>query len=167
MEKVRVCLIGCGRAGMIHARAYNSQVVGAELIAICDPFDESLRSAQQELNVKYTYTDYHDVMKNEEIDAVVVVTPTKLHKEIVVAAANAHKNVFCEKPMAESKQECEEMIEACKINNVKLQVGFMRRIDTSLVALLKLTLVALIQYANAPSPIVSVIGAISMLESFV
>ena len=131
MEKVRVCLIGCGRAGMIHARAYNSQVMGAELIGLCDPFEESLNNAQKELNVKYTYTDYKDVMANPEIDAVVVVTPTKLHKEIVVAAANAHKNVFCEKPMADSKQECEEMIEACKKNNVKLQIGFMRRFDKS------------------------------------
>ena len=129
MEKVRVCLIGCGRAGMIHAHNYAGRVPGAELIALCDPFEESLNAAQKELAVKYTYTDYREALKNEEIDAVVVVTPTGLHRDIVVAAANAGKHVFCEKPMADSAEECDEMIRACEENHVKLQLGFMRRFD--------------------------------------
>lgn len=128
-EKVRICLIGCGRAGMIHAKNYVSRVKNAELIALCDPFSENLEKAQKELNVPYTYPDYKDVMKNEEIDAVIVVTPTSFHHDIVIAAANAKKHVFCEKPMAGTVKECDEMIAACKENHVKLQVGFMRRFD--------------------------------------
>ncbi|WP_317917149.1 Gfo/Idh/MocA family oxidoreductase [Vibrio sp. MACH09] len=130
-DKINVCLIGCGRAGMIHARSYNGNVAGAQLIAICDPFEENLKTAQAELNVKYQYTDYNDVLLNDEVDAIVVVTPTQFHKDIVVAAANAGKHVFCEKPMAGSAEECDAMIEACKANNVKLQLGFMRRFDES------------------------------------
>lgn len=129
MNKVRVCLIGCGRAGMIHARSYAGNVKRAELIALCDPSEENLKTAQEEVEVPYVYTDYRDALKNEEIDAVIVVTPTKFHHEIVVAAANAGKHVFCEKPMAESTKECDEMIEACRANKVKLQIGFMRRFD--------------------------------------
>ena len=128
-ERIRVCLIGCGRAGMIHARSYAGQVKGAELIAMCDPMEAGLKAAQDEISVKYAYTDYRDVMKNDEIDAVVVVTPTQFHRDIVVAAANAGKHVFCEKPMASTPEECDEMIEACRKNNVKLQMGFMRRFD--------------------------------------
>ncbi len=131
-DKINVCLIGCGRAGMIHARSYNGNVAGAQLIAICDPFEEELETAQAELNVKYQYTDYNDVLLNDEVDAIVVVTPTQFHKDIVVAAANAGKHVFCEKPMAGSAEECDAMIEACKANNVKLQLGFMRRFDEKL-----------------------------------
>ncbi len=129
METVRICLIGCGRAGMIHARSYAGNVTNAELIALCDPFEENLRAANAEIPVKYLYTDYREVMKNSEIDAVIVVTPTQFHHDVVIAAANAGKHVFCEKPMANTETECDEMIEACRRNGVKLQLGFMRRFD--------------------------------------
>ena len=129
MEKIKVCLIGCGRAGMIHARSYAGNVKRAELIALCDPFEENLRLAREEIEVPCIYTDYREALKNSEIDAVVVVTPTKFHHDIVIAAAQAGKHVFCEKPMAESPRECDEIIEACRANGVKLQVGFMRRFD--------------------------------------
>lgn len=128
---INVCLIGTGRAGMIHARSYNGNVFGARLLAICDPFPENLKKAQEELQVPYTYTDYREVLKNKDIDAVIVVTPTGTHKEIVIAAAKAGKHVFCEKPMAITAAECDEMIATCKQYHVKLQVGFMRRYDES------------------------------------
>lgn len=127
--KIRVCLIGCGRAGMIHAKSYAGHVRGAQLIAVCDPFEENLDRACAEYTVKYRYTDYRDVMKNPEIDAVIVVTPTDFHHDIVIAAAQAKKHVFCEKPMAINEKECDEMIAACAENGVKLQLGFMRRFD--------------------------------------
>ncbi|MCI8993092.1 MAG: Gfo/Idh/MocA family oxidoreductase [Eubacterium sp.] len=128
-KKVKVCLIGCGRAGMIHAKSYAGNVKNAELAALCDPVAENLKSAQEEVEVPYIYTDYKEVMKNDEIDAVIVVTPTKFHHEIVLAAANAGKHVFCEKPMAVDEKECDDMIQACRQNGVKLQLGFMRRFD--------------------------------------
>ena len=130
-SELRVCLIGCGRAGMIHARNFSKNVKGARLIALCDPFEKSLLAAAEELPVSYTYTDYKEAMKNPEIDAVVVVTPTNLHKDITVAAAAAGKHVFCEKPMADTKEECDIMIKACRDAGVKLQIGFMRRFDKS------------------------------------
>ena len=128
---INVCVIGTGRAGMIHARSYNGSVPGARLAALCDPVEESLKAAQLETGVEKVYTDYRDALADPEIDAVVIVTPTGLHREIVVAAANAGKHVFCEKPMATDANECDEMIEACRKNNVKLQLGFMRRFDKS------------------------------------
>lgn len=128
-EKIRVCLIGCGRAGMIHAKSYAGAVKGAELIAICDASEENVCAAEKAVDVKYVYTDYREALRNDEIDAVVVVTPTQFHRDIVVAAANAKKHVFCEKPMASTPKECDEMIEECRKNGVKLQIGFMRRFD--------------------------------------
>ena len=131
-DKVRVCLIGCGRAGMIHARNYAGSVKGAELIALCDPVEENLHSASRELKrIPYLYQDYREALKNEEIDAVIVVTPTQFHHDVVIAAANAGKHVFCEKPMASTADECDEMIRACADHHVKLQLGFMRRFDKS------------------------------------
>lgn len=130
-DVVNVCLIGTGRAGLIHGYNFAGKVANAKLIAICDPFEEALNSAQEELQVKYQYTDYRDVMANDEIDAVVIVTPTDTHKEIAIAAANAKKHILCEKPLAMTEDECTDIIEAAELNNVKLQVGFMRRFDES------------------------------------
>ena len=131
MEKLRVCLIGCGRAGMIHARSYMGGIHGAVLSALCDPMEEIRIAASEETGVTKTCSDWHDVMKDPDIDAVIVVTPTQFHHDIVIAAAEAGKHVFCEKPMASTEQECDEMIEACRKHNVKLQLGFMRRFDKS------------------------------------
>lgn len=135
MEKqVNVCLIGCGRAGLIHARNFSKSIDKGRLIALCDPTPEKLTSAQKELNCSYTYKNYKEALKNPEIDAVIVVTPTVYHKEIVVDAAKAGKHILCEKPLAMDENECLEMIQAAEENNVKLQVGFMRRYDESFIA---------------------------------
>ena len=130
-KKVNVCVIGCGRAGMIHARNYNGGVRGAVLAALCDPSEENLAAAAEETGVQKTYRDWRDVMKDPDIDAVVVVTPTQFHRDVVVSAAEAGKHVFCEKPMASDEKECDEMIAACEKAGVKLQLGFMRRFDKS------------------------------------
>lgn len=130
-EKIRLCLIGCGRAGMIHARDFMGGIPNAALTALCDPVEQMLENASQETGITKLYADWQDVMKDPEIDAVIVVTPTQFHRDIVIAAANAKKHVFCEKPMASTEEECDEMIAACEKNHVKLQIGFMRRFDKS------------------------------------
>ena len=131
MEPVRVCLIGCGRAGMIHARGFAGSIQGARLAALCDPDEATLQKAAEETGVTRRYRDWHEVMDDPEIDAVIVVTPTQFHHDVVIAAADHRKHVFCEKPMASDARECDEMIEACRRNHVKLQLGFMRRFDQS------------------------------------
>ena len=130
-KKIRICLIGCGRAGMIHARNYMGGISDAVLSALCDPSEETLKAASRETGVTKLYTQWKDVMNDPEIDAVIVVTPTQFHHDIVIAAAAAGKHVFCEKPMASTGTECDEMIEACRAGRVKLQLGFMRRFDKS------------------------------------
>lgn len=128
---IGICLIGAGRAGMIHAVNYKSRVPNARIVAVVDPFEEAAVKACKELEIPKYYLNYRDALQDDEIDAAVVVSPTVYHREIVVAAARAGKHVLCEKPMAMDELECEDMIKACKDNNVKLQIGFMRRFDES------------------------------------
>lgn len=128
---INVCVIGSGRAGMIHARNFASRVTGAKLVALCDPVPEALESAAKELGVERTYTDYRQVLEDPSIHAVVVVTPTVFHRDIVCAAAEAGKHVLCEKPMAMNETECLEMNAAADKHGIKLQIGFMRRFDES------------------------------------
>ena len=132
MKKViNVCLIGAGRAGMIHGHDYAGSVPGAKLYAVCDPVGDAAEKAADELDAEVFYKDYREAIKDDKIDTVVIASPTKFHKEIAVAAAEAGKHIFCEKPMAMNEQECDEMIAAAEKNGVKLQIGFMRRFDES------------------------------------
>ena len=129
--RVRACLIGCGRAGMIHARNYKNKIPGAAITAVVDTLPEAAQAAAKELQIRRRYTDYRQILGDDAVNAVIVVAPTDLHRDIVVDCANAGKHVFCEKPMAMTVEECDEMIAACRANGVKLQIGFMRRFDAS------------------------------------
>ena len=72
----------------------------------------------------YNYKNFDEIVNNESIDVVYVVLPNSMHKEFVLRAAKAGKHVFCEKPMALSVKECEEMIAACRKAGVRLFIGY-------------------------------------------
>jgi len=126
---IGICVIGSGRAGLIHARNFARQVPGARLAALVDPQPEALAAAGRELGVEKLYADYRQALADREVQAVVVVTPTKFHRDIVVAAARAGRHILCEKPMAMTVEECQEMNRAAEEHGVVLQLGFMRRFD--------------------------------------
>jgi predicted dehydrogenase len=130
-QKIGICVIGSGRAGMIHARNFARRVTRARLVALTDPHAPTLEQSQAELEVETGYADYRQALADPAVDAVVVVTPTSLHREVVLAAAKAGKHVLCEKPMAMDVRECDDMIGACDRAKVKLQLAFMRRYDES------------------------------------
>ncbi|CAB1062842.1 Myo-inositol 2-dehydrogenase (EC [Olavius sp. associated proteobacterium Delta 1] len=132
-DKLGVGLIGAGRAGMIHGLNFAKGIKHAMLVAIAEPDDEIAEQACRELALDRRYRDYRQALEDDAVDAVVVVTPTAYHKDIVVAAADAGKHILCEKPMAMTVSECDEMIAATEKNDVFLQIGFMRRFDRSFV----------------------------------
>jgi len=132
-EKLGVCVIGAGRAGLIHAVNFAKGIKNARLTAIVDPNRETAEQACRELELDLYYQDYRQALEDDQVDAVVIVTPTDYHRDIVVAAADAGKHILCEKPMAMTVAECDEMIAAAENNNVVLQIGFMRRFDQSFV----------------------------------
>jgi myo-inositol 2-dehydrogenase/D-chiro-inositol 1-dehydrogenase/scyllo-inositol 2-dehydrogenase (NAD+) len=114
---------------MIHAVNFRKSVPGARLIAVADPIDEACRSACDTLGIDTYYHDYREALSNPDIQALVVVSPTAFHRNIVTEAAGAGRHILCEKPMAMTEAECYDMISAADKNNVKLQIGFMRRFD--------------------------------------
>ena len=134
MATQKVCLIGAGRAGMIHARNFRHNVPGFTIAAVADPVEAACQAACKELGIDKYYLDYRQALEDPEICAVIVVSPTKFHCEIVAAAAGHGKHVLCEKPMAMNAAECDAMIEACEKGGVILQIGFMRRYDAGFVA---------------------------------
>ncbi|MDW3195686.1 MAG: Gfo/Idh/MocA family oxidoreductase [Cytophagales bacterium] len=72
----------------------------------------------------YNYQNMHEIASNDEIDVIYIVLPTGLHAKYSVIAANTGKHVWCEKPMAVTTNECQQMIDACRKNKVKLSIGY-------------------------------------------
>lgn len=123
-NQVGICLIGAGRAGMIHAANFRSRIPRAQVVAIADPSREAALKACEELDVSVWYAGYREALQDRHVDAVVVVAPTVYHREIVVAAAKAGKHVLCEKPMAMGLHEAQAMFAAAAKHGVMLLEAF-------------------------------------------
>ncbi|AGX03120.1 NADH-dependent dehydrogenase [Bacillus sp. NRRL B-14911] len=123
MEKLRVGIIGAG--GIAQSRHIPALLTLSELAsveAICDIHEETARLTAEKFGVPHAFGDYQDML--EIVDAVVICTPNRYHAEISVAALKAGKHVLCEKPMAITAEECEEMIKASKKSGKQLAIAY-------------------------------------------
>lgn len=126
MAKIRVGVIGCGSiAQHRHLPEYKSNK-NVEIVAVCDINEERAQAVAEKYGVK-AYTNYEELVSSGLVDVVSVCTPNYLHAPISIAALNAGLHVLCEKPMATSKQEAEEMIAAAKESGKKLMIGHNQR----------------------------------------
>jgi scyllo-inositol 2-dehydrogenase (NAD+) len=133
VSRLRLAIVGAGRAGTVHARNAQDYAARAEVVAVVDA-DEAKRSALAvSLGEVAAHETLGEALDRTEFDAVVVSTPTFTHRDLVVAACEAGKYVFCEKPMALTLAECDEMIAAAEAARVTLQIGFMRRFQPEFV----------------------------------
>lgn len=126
MSTLKVAVIGCGSiAKHRHLPEYagNKQV---EIVAVCDIVEERVNEFAKLYEAK-PYTSYEELLANPEIDAVSVCTPNYLHAPISIAALKAGKHVLCEKPMATSKEDGEEMIKAAEASGKKLMIAHNQR----------------------------------------
>ncbi|MEK5444056.1 MULTISPECIES: Gfo/Idh/MocA family oxidoreductase [unclassified Fredinandcohnia] len=127
MEQVRIGIIGAGlRSGIakyFHNPNGKSVVVGAADISF-----EKLKAFQEKINESaYITTDYKELIKRDDIDAIVVLSPDYLHEEHAIAALEAGKHVYCEKPLAITVEGCDRIIETAKKCGKHLMVGFNMR----------------------------------------
>ena len=131
MKKVGLGIIGCGWAARdLYEPAFRFLENG-RIVAVMD-IDESKAKFLKELyDVPRCYTNLDEMLRDKEVDAVVVLTPPHHHLEPVVKSAEAGKHVYCEKPMAPTLEEADRMIEACRKNDVKFMIAFMKRFNKS------------------------------------
>ena len=132
-KPVTVGLIGTGRIGSSHARILARRVSDAELVAVADARPEAAHALADELGVE-AHPDPAALIADPRIEAVVIAAATPAHVDLVVAAAEAGKAVFCEKPMALTIAEADLAIAAAETAGVPLQVGFNRRFAPDFVA---------------------------------
>jgi len=130
-EKVRVCLVGCGRAGMVHGYNLKSFVPNAQLVAVVDADPTQAQRAAETLRVQDFFFSLEMALENVKFEAVVITTPTFTHASLIVTAAEAGKHVFTEKPLCVTLEEADRIEASIRKSNVKFQIGFMRRFDES------------------------------------
>ncbi len=129
---VKVGIIGTG-IGRLHASSL-AKCPDAEIKAICDIDPERACGAAKDFGVADTYEDYHDMLADDEIDAVVVATPNYLHAPMAIASFEAGKHVLCEKPISTNAADAKAMVEAGRKAGRIFQMGFNNRFrgDTQL-----------------------------------
>lgn len=126
---VKVGIIGCGGIANGKHLPSLSKLKQVELVAFCDIIPERAEQAAKEYGSEdaKTYEDYHELLKDETIDVIHVLTPNNSHAEISIASMEAKKHVLCEKPMAKTAAEAKEMIEASERTGMKLTIGYNNR----------------------------------------
>jgi UDP-N-acetyl-2-amino-2-deoxyglucuronate dehydrogenase len=126
-ETVGYGIIGCGVIGPWHGRALTEFVKGARLVAVADEVPEKAKAFAEKFNVPHVHTDYHELLARPDIDAVSICTPSGMHGDMVIAAAQAGKHAMTEKPMDIRLERIDAMVEATRRAGTKLGVIFQRR----------------------------------------
>lgn len=129
MKKLNVGIIGAGRIGQVHAKSITYHIPQAKIVAISDIYYEGAEKVAESLGIPNAYEDYHEILNNPEIDAVLICSSTDTHADIAVEAAEAGKHIFCEKPVDLTVAKIKKVIVAVEKAGVKLQIGFNRRYD--------------------------------------
>lgn len=137
MSKIRFCIVGCGRISDRHMAALKELSADCTIEAVCDTDQSALDKAQQMTGARLTFSNYEEMLKSPDIDAVSLCTPSGLHAEQACQAARAKKHVVTEKPMATRLEDGQRMFDECKKNQVSLFVVKQNRLNPTVQELKK------------------------------
>jgi len=130
---IRIGIVGAGRMGRIHAQNLLDHAPRATIVAVADETEDLAATLDQKTGA-VAFTDHRELLRRAEVDAILVCTPLFTHKRIVLDALAAGKHVFCEKPLALSLEENEEICQAVEGGDRIFQMAFMRRFDRAFVS---------------------------------
>ena len=127
MNKLNVAVVGCGSWGSNHARVYND-LRNASLVSVADKKKEIAKEIGERFHVDW-YTDPYELLKDPEIEAVSICTPTVTHAEISLRAIEEGKHILVEKPMTDTIEEAKKLIDAANTQGIHMAVGFVERFN--------------------------------------
>lgn len=132
---INVGIIGAGRIGKVHTESICNYVRNAKIRTVADPcMNENTQKWLLSMGVERTVQDYHEILNDPEIDAVLICSSTNTHAPISLEAIATGKHVFCEKPIDHDLTKIKQVVEALKGSDIKYQVGFNRRHDHNFAA---------------------------------
>ncbi|TPN86272.1 Gfo/Idh/MocA family protein [Aquimarina algicola] len=127
-KKLNVCLVGLGNYSKTVLAPALRLTKYCKLNAIVTGTPSKIPKWQKKYGIPdqnvYNYETMHQIANNPDIDVIYIVVPTGLHAKYAIIAANTGKHVWCEKPMAKTEAECQNIIDACTKNKVKLSIGY-------------------------------------------
>jgi predicted dehydrogenase len=127
-NKIRYCVVGLGRISMQHFMPGVKQSQHCRITAFVSGHREKADKMAAQYNVPtkniYGYDNYDEIAHNQDIDAVYIALPNSMHAEYTIRAAKAGKHVLCEKPMATTVKDSQDMIDACRKANKKLMIAY-------------------------------------------
>jgi predicted dehydrogenase len=128
MKKAKLGIVGLGYIGKLHLR-HGLKLRHAEIVAVSDISKSALAEARS-LGVKKTFNSYEQLIRQPELDSIIIALPTHLHRDCAIQAFEAGKNVFLEKPIARNVGDAKEIVLAANRNSVKLMMGYPHRFNT-------------------------------------
>lgn len=131
---INIGIIGAGRIGKVHGESITYHIKGAQVKAMADPYwTEDSRKWAEQMGIP-AYDDYHEILNDKSIDAVLICSSTQTHAPISIEAIHAGKHIFCEKPISRELSEIKAVMKELEHSKVKYQVGFNRRFDHNFLA---------------------------------
>jgi myo-inositol 2-dehydrogenase/D-chiro-inositol 1-dehydrogenase len=128
-EEMNVGVIGTGRIGRLHAENLAYRIPEANLLAVSDIFVEAAEGVAAKFGIPAAYKDPRRILDDKRIDAVLICSSTDTHAQLIEEAAEAGKQIFCEKPIAHDLADIDQALAAVDKAGVKLMIGFNRRFD--------------------------------------
>ncbi|HEW91135.1 MAG TPA: inositol 2-dehydrogenase [Thermotogaceae bacterium] len=129
MEKLGIGIIGAGRIGRIHAINLYRFFPEVEIVGIADIDLDRAMQLSREIDNKKVFDDPTALINHPDVHAILICSSTDTHTDLIIKAAKAEKDIFCEKPIALDIELIDEALTAVEESNVKLFVGFNRRFD--------------------------------------
>lgn len=126
---MKIGLVGAGRIGMLHGELLSYNIPGAEIKTVAEVYLNKIEKWAKNLHILNLTTDYKEILKDPEIDAVLICSSTDTHAQLIIEAARAGKHIFCEKPIDFNIKKIKQALNAVEAAGVKLQIGFNRRFD--------------------------------------
>ena len=132
-ETIHVAVLGAGRMGQTHIRNL-AGIGGVTVVAVADPDPDAAEAGRGLASAEKAFSDPRDAIADPAVDAVVIVTPTSTHADLIEAAVSAGKAAWSEKPIALDLVETARVVEVIQRSGQPVQLGFMRRFDPGYVA---------------------------------
>jgi myo-inositol 2-dehydrogenase/D-chiro-inositol 1-dehydrogenase len=126
---VNVALVGAGTIGSFHALTLAQRLPAARLVGVADAIEATAQRVAASVGCDRVTSHYPTLLADPDVDAVVIATPPATHGEVMEAAAQAGKAIFCEKPITETLEQADRALAAVRGADVPLQIGFQRRFD--------------------------------------
>ncbi|MBV9866189.1 MAG: Gfo/Idh/MocA family oxidoreductase [Abitibacteriaceae bacterium] len=120
-KTIRIGMIGTGQIGKSHLSRYE-KIPGAEIVALADINEAEVKRVAEQYKVPHVYTDFRELLKRDDIDAVDVCLHNNFHRPMTVVALEAGKHVYCEKPMAGTYRDAQIMYETAQKTGRKLSI---------------------------------------------